>query len=96
MTSLTAPFWNAEPVLVTGRNGFECSWLTLWLAWFRAGITGLALPPSTTPALFTRADIGLPCTSRCCDLRDTGVFNRVFATARPEIIFHPAAQPLVC
>jgi len=95
MTKPAADFWRGRRVLVTGHTGFKGSWLTLWLARLGADVTGLALPPATAPALFTLADIGSLCTSHCGDIRDAEVVSRVFATARPEIVFHLAAQPLV-
>jgi CDP-glucose 4,6-dehydratase len=95
MTKPPDDFWRHRRVLVTGHTGFKGSWLTLWLARLGANVTGLAFPPATTPALFTLADIGSLCTTHSCDIRDAGVVNRVFATARPEIVFHLAAQPLV-
>ncbi|MBI3866084.1 MAG: hypothetical protein HY290_29755, partial [Planctomycetia bacterium] len=44
-------------VLVTGHTGFKGAWLALWLNRLGAQVIGYALPPPTTPALFTAADI---------------------------------------
>jgi len=44
--------YHGKRVLVTGHTGFKGSWLCEWLLALGADVTGLALPPATTPALF--------------------------------------------
>jgi CDP-glucose 4,6-dehydratase len=95
MTALTADFWAGKRVLVTGHTGFKGSWLTLWLARLGANVTGLSLPPPTTPSLFALADVATVCTSHLCDVRNAEGVNQIFAATRPEIVLHLAAQPLV-
>jgi CDP-glucose 4,6-dehydratase len=46
-------FFQGKRVLITGHTGFKGSWLTLWLLRLGAHVTGIALPPQTTPNLFT-------------------------------------------
>ncbi len=82
-------------VLVTGHTGFKGSWLTLWLAELGAEVTGYALAPDTTPALFERAGVGKRCRSLIADVRDAARLAEVVREARPEVILHLAAQPLV-
>lgn len=95
MTALTADFWAGKRVLVTGHTGFKGSWLTLWLARLGANVTGVSLAPPTTPSLFELANVANCCTSHHCDIRDAAAVNRIFRAARPEIVLHLAAQPLV-
>lgn len=82
-------------VLVTGHTGFKGSWLTLWLADLGAEVTGYALAPDTTPALFERAGVARRCRSVIADVRDPARLAAVVAEARPEVVLHLAAQPLV-
>jgi len=82
-------------VLVTGHTGFKGSWLTLWLADLGAEVTGYALAPDTTPALFDRAGVGAACRSVIADVRDAARLAEVVREARPEVVLHLAAQPLV-
>lgn len=82
-------------VLVTGHTGFKGSWLCRWLLDLGAEITGLALEPDTSPALFNELRLDAALRSMIGDVRDAGFVGRVVQTARPEIVFHMAAQPLV-
>lgn len=91
----SAAFWRGKRVLITGHTGFKGAWLTLWLAQLGARVTGLALPPATAPNLFTEAKVGALCDSHVCDVRDAAAVLGRIKAARPDIIFHLAAQPLV-
>ncbi len=87
--------WRGKSVLITGHTGFKGAWLTLWLAQLGARVTGVALPPATSPNLFTEAKVGALCDSHVCDVRDAAAFRDHIKASRPEIVFHLAAQPLV-
>jgi CDP-glucose 4,6-dehydratase len=83
-------------VLLTGHTGFKGSWLTLWLNDLGAEVTGYALAPDTTPALFERVGAEKHCRrSVISDIRDLGRLTAVVKEAKPEVILHLAAQPLV-
>jgi CDP-glucose 4,6-dehydratase len=88
-------FWRGKRVLVTGHSGFKGSWLTLWLSRLGAKITGISLPPMTTPSLYAEANIGGLCSSVFSDIRDPSALTELVGAAQPQIIFHLAAQPLV-
>lgn len=90
-----AGFWRGRRVLVTGHTGFKGGWLTLWLKSLDAEVTGLALQPPGKPNLFSEARIAGDCDSRIVDVRDACAVADVVRAARPEIVFHLAAQPLV-
>ncbi len=90
-----ANFWRGKRVLVTGHTGFKGGWLTLWLDALGAHVTGLALAPSTTPDLFTSARVDIACDSCIVDLRDAAAVATCVRAARPDVVFHLAAQPLV-
>lgn len=90
-----AAFWRGKRVLITGDTGFKGSWLSVWLQRLEATITGLSLPPETTPALHTLARVQDGQDSRVCDLRDGAAWRAAVRAARPQIVFHLAAQALV-
>ncbi len=58
-------------------------------------MTGISLPPITTPNLFSLARIEEICESHFCDIRDCAALDTLIKQVRPEIVFHLAAQPLV-
>jgi len=95
MTPARDAFWRGKRVLLTGHTGFKGAWLAIWLDRLGAKITGLGLPPLTQPSLFLEADVATLCDSRICDVRDRDAVAAIVADARPEIVFHLAAQPLV-
>ena len=90
-----ASFWRDKRVLLTGHTGFKGSWLTLWLHRLGAKVTGISLPPMTSPSLYSDADIGALCCSNFCDIRDVSTLAELIRAAQPEIVFHLAAQALV-
>ncbi|MBU0726184.1 MAG: CDP-glucose 4,6-dehydratase [Alphaproteobacteria bacterium] len=88
-------FWRGKRVLITGHTGFKGGWLALWLTRLGARVTGIALPPNTSPNLFDLARIADGVDSHFCDIRDADALSRLVRSARPDIVFHLAAQPLV-
>ena len=90
-----AAFWRGKRVLLTGHTGFKGGWAALWLASLGAEVTGFALAPDQRPALFDLARIGEGIVSIEGDLRDPEAVRAAVDRARPEIVLHMAAQPLV-
>lgn len=88
-------FWLGKRVLVTGHTGFKGSWLSLWLQNLGAEVTGYALQPPTIPSLFVEAKIAEGMRSIEGDIRDLPCFMQAMHDAKPEIVIHMAAQPLV-
>lgn len=88
-------FWQGKRVFLTGHTGFKGSWLTLWLKSLGATVTGLSLAPDTTPNLFTLANVNEGIDSIIGDIRDRAALLKALKAARPEIVIHMAAQPLV-
>lgn len=92
----SAHFWADKRVLVTGHTGFKGSWLVMLLRRLGASsVTGISLPPTTSPNLYSLADIDRICDSHFCDIRDLDQFKALVRTAAPDVVFHLAAQPLV-
>lgn len=88
-----AKFWKGRRVLVTGHTGFKGAWLSRWLLELGASVFGLALPPPTQPNLYEILGLDIP--ERRGDIRDAAFVAAAVAEARPEVVFHLAAQPLV-
>lgn len=88
-------FWCGRRVFITGHTGFKGSWLSLWLQQLGANVTGYALPPPTAPSLFDEAGVANGMHSILGDIRDLASLQKSIHDARPEVVFHMAAQPLV-
>jgi CDP-glucose 4,6-dehydratase len=88
-------FWNGKRVFLTGHTGFKGSWLSLWLQYLGAEVTGFALPPPTKPNLFEAAFVEKGMRSIVGDIRDLDFLKKAIKEAKPEILIHMAAQPLV-
>jgi CDP-glucose 4,6-dehydratase len=95
MLGLTPDFWRGRSVFITGHTGFKGGWLAVWLHLLGARVHGYALAPATRPALFDVARVGEVVAHRIGDVRDLAGLAAALADARPEVIFHLAAQPLV-
>lgn len=84
-----------KTVLVTGHTGFTGSWSCLWLKAAGANVVGFSLPPPTMPALFDAAGVGNDVRDIRGDIRDYAAVRAAVLAARPDLILHLAAQPLV-
>jgi CDP-glucose 4,6-dehydratase len=90
---VTRDLWRDRRVLITGHTGFKGAWLAHWLGCLGAEVSGLSLAPPTEPSLHTLLrghDHGVP-----TDVRDAGAVRARVEAARPQVVFHLAAQSLV-
>jgi CDP-glucose 4,6-dehydratase len=87
--------YRGKRVFITGHTGFKGAWLAEWLLQLGAEVTGFSLPPPTEPSLF--AQIGLASRVRHIegDVRDLGAVRAAVDSAKPDFVFHLAAQSLV-
>lgn len=82
-------------ILITGHTGFKGSWLALWLHKLGARITGIALDPVNPMDAFNAMRISDISADHRQDINDFQGLLSHMRKARPEIVFHLAAQPLV-
>lgn len=88
-------FYSGKRVFVTGHTGFKGSWLCRLLLNAGAQVTGYSLPAPTEPNLFSLAGLKGEMTSVIGDIRDRENLAKAFDAARPEVVLHLAAQPIV-
>ncbi len=88
-------FWSGRRVFLTGHTGFKGSWLAIWLKELGAEVTGFALAPPTEPSLYEIARVGESLHSIIGDIRNAEALRQAMRKARPQILLHLAAQPLV-
>ncbi len=96
--STTQPFsafYKDKKVFITGHTGFKGSWLCLWLHSLGAKVIGYALNPPTDPSLFELCRIDELVQSTIADVRDGVSLTNAMLAAKPDIVIHMAAQPLV-
>lgn len=92
---LDLKFYKGKRVIITGHTGFKGAWLCRMLADAGAVVTGYALEPPTQPNLFSLAGLAGKMTSVIGDVRDFAALKAAFDAAKPEIVLHLAAQPIV-
>ena len=88
-------FYRGKKILITGHTGFKGSWMAFLLHQLGAKVTGVALEPNTSPALFNILNLNSKIDSRIMDIRNLDEVKKVFEEVQPEIVIHMAAQPLV-
>ena len=87
-------FYKSKKVFITGHTGFKGSWLCKVLANAGANITGYSLEPEEM-SLFKIAEIEKDVKSVFGDIRNFERLKKAFDEAKPEIVLHLAAQPIV-
>ena len=95
MVKLLDDFYRGRRVFVTGHTGFKGSWLCKVLANAGAQVTGYSLEPPSNPSLFEIANIAGDIRSVIGDIRDQASLKKAFDEAKPEVVLHLAAQPIV-
>ena len=90
-------FYKGKSVLLTGHTGFKGMWLSLLLLRAGAEVTGYALDAPTEGGAEALQRLGILTEMRDIrgDVRDLSALSRAFDEAKPEIVLHLAAQPIV-
>ena len=89
-------FWAKKKVFITGHTGFKGSWLSIFLTYLGAEVTGYSLLPNTRPSLFNLANIKkIIKKSIISDVRNYSKLKNEIKKSKASIVFHLAAQPLV-
>ena len=88
-------FWKDKKVFVTGHTGFKGSWMCRVLLNFGAEVVGYSLPAPTEPNLHGLAGLENSMSGTLADIRDFEKLKTSFDEAKPEIVIHMAAQPIV-
>lgn len=89
-------FWLGKKVFLTGHTGFKGGWLSLWLSSMGAKVTGYALAPNSKPNFFQVARVNDELEkSHIADICDLENLQKAMHHAKPDIVIHMAAQPLV-
>lgn len=93
---MTGGEWQGTRVLVTGHTGFKGSWLCSWLLALGADVAGFSIGAPEPRSMFETIGIAdsLALDGRG-DVRSLGNLAAALDDARPEVVFHLAAQPLV-
>ena len=87
--------YRGRRVLVTGHTGFKGAWLCEWLLALGAEVEAIALATQTPPGLAEILDLPSRLGHHILDVRDGASLEKAVERARPEVVFHLAAQALV-
>ena len=88
-------FYRGRRVLITGDTGFKGSWMSWWLHRLGAEVTGFALPPAHERGVYNAARIDQRIRHLDGNVRDFSALASALEQARPEVVFHLAAQAIV-
>src|SRR5580693_3148721 len=88
--------WRGRRVLLTGHTGFKGAWLSLWLQRLGAQVSGVSPGSPGDLSLYRLAQVGSGMAAEHdLDVRDRAALQAALAAARPEVVLHLAAQPMV-
>jgi len=85
--------YQGKKVFLTGNTGFKGSWMAFWLQKLGAEVVGYALEPNTNPNHFSI--LSLDYKTHLNNILDLDTLKKSIKEAKPDIVFHLAAQPLV-
>ena len=89
-------FWKGKTVFLTGHTGFKGGWIAHWCYELGASVHGYSLEPPTQSNFFSETQLQKRLAhSSIGDIRDLTALTSALKQAKPDIIIHMAAQPLV-
>jgi CDP-glucose 4,6-dehydratase len=88
-------FYRGKRVLITGNTGFKGAWLSVWLESLGASVRGLSKDVPTDPSAFEALGGNQRFPTDFVDIRDSETTLTAIRNARPDVVFHLAAQPIV-
>lgn len=88
-------WYKGKRVFITGHTGFKGTWLSRMLLMAGADVTGYALDPPAAENIFEMTGTGESMTDIRGDVRDGEAVMKAMTEAKPDVVFHLAAQPLV-
>lgn len=88
-------FYKNKKVFITGHTGFKGTWLTRILLLAGADITGYSLEAPTNPSIFEQTRTAMHIKSITGDVRNADKLKKSMLEAKPDIVLHLAAQPIV-
>ena len=83
-----------KKILITGHTGFKGSWLSAWLSQLGSMVIGLSDRVPTEPAHYELIKSDIVNDLRI-DIKDAKAVYNTIREARPDFVFHLAAQPIV-
>jgi CDP-glucose 4,6-dehydratase len=87
--------FRGKNIFITGHTGFKGSWLSYILDYAGATVTGFSLPPSSKKNHFNYLELDKKIINIIGDIRNFQLLNKSISEAKPDFIFHLAAQALV-
>ena len=88
-------FWSGKKIFITGHTGFKGSWLCIILNLLKSKIYGYSLKPEGK-SLFNQSKIYKFIKSNTfSDINNISLLSKKLKLAKPQIVFHLAAQSLV-
>lgn len=93
---VNSSFWKNRSVFLTGHTGFKGGWMTMWLTKMGAKVHGYSLDAPTTPNFFSATKLAERLSSSTIDdIQNFSSLKSAMSFAKPSVIIHMAAQPLV-
>lgn len=87
--------FHGKKVFLTGHTGFKGAWLAEWLLSLGAKVTGYSLAPNTKPSLFQQLGLQKRLAHIEGDVREAAKLAKAIHAAKPDFVFHLAAQAIV-
>ena len=87
-------FFKNKVVMITGHTGFKGSWLSAWMKILGAKIIGVSDGEVSIPSHYSLfRDLFFD--DKLIDIRDSKKVYEIIDEAKPDYLFHLAAQPIV-